>query len=80
MTDSSTDEPEIVSPCVGVCAMNAETGYCLGCYRNRDEIAGWLYASRDQRLGIVRMIRERREAAGGTKRRRNRRRASRAAT
>lgn len=76
MPDARAAEPEIASPCVGVCAMNAGTGYCLGCFRTRDEIAGWLEASREERLAILSLIRRRREAAGGAKRRRNRRRAS----
>ncbi|HNZ57138.1 MAG TPA: DUF1289 domain-containing protein [Methylophilaceae bacterium] len=34
-------EQEIESPCVGVCAMDEATGYCLGCYRTIDEIKSW---------------------------------------
>ncbi len=80
MTDATANEPDIVSPCVGVCVMNHEVGYCYGCWRNRSEIANWLYASRDEKLGILRMIRQRRDSDasenGGRKRRRNRRRPS----
>jgi predicted Fe-S protein YdhL (DUF1289 family) len=32
---------EIVSPCIGVCAMNDTTGFCMGCYRTVDEIREW---------------------------------------
>lgn len=31
----------IVSPCVGLCKLDEATGYCLGCARTGDEIAGW---------------------------------------
>jgi predicted Fe-S protein YdhL (DUF1289 family) len=31
----------IKSPCVLVCAVDAESGLCLGCYRTLAEIAGW---------------------------------------
>ncbi|WP_298232775.1 DUF1289 domain-containing protein [uncultured Azohydromonas sp.] len=29
------------SPCTGVCRMDPATGWCLGCARTIDEIAGW---------------------------------------
>jgi predicted Fe-S protein YdhL (DUF1289 family) len=32
---------DIVSPCIGVCAMNDVTGFCHGCYRNIEEIREW---------------------------------------
>ena len=32
---------EIASPCTNVCTMDAATGWCAGCLRTIDEIAGW---------------------------------------
>ncbi len=29
------------SPCINVCQMDAPTGWCAGCLRTLDEIAGW---------------------------------------
>jgi predicted Fe-S protein YdhL (DUF1289 family) len=29
------------SPCIGICRMHAPTGWCEGCLRTLDEIAGW---------------------------------------
>ena len=29
------------SPCVNICLMDAATGWCRGCARRLDEIAGW---------------------------------------
>ena len=29
------------SPCINICRMNADTGYCEGCFRTLDEIARW---------------------------------------
>jgi uncharacterized protein len=29
------------SPCIDVCRMNPQTGYCEGCLRTRDEIRTW---------------------------------------
>ena len=31
----------IASPCIGVCAIEAQTGWCEGCLRTIDEIAAW---------------------------------------
>ena len=35
----------VPSPCISVCRMDAVTGWCEGCFRTLDEIAGWgMYA------------------------------------
>jgi len=31
----------IESPCVNICVMDDASGWCLGCGRTIDEIAGW---------------------------------------
>ncbi|SEA04692.1 DUF1289 domain-containing protein [Paraburkholderia sartisoli] len=31
----------VPSPCIDVCRMNRATGWCEGCLRTIDEIAGW---------------------------------------
>lgn len=31
----------VASPCINVCQMDATTGWCRGCARRLDEIAGW---------------------------------------
>ncbi len=31
----------IKSPCIQVCAVDGQTGYCLGCGRTLGEIGGW---------------------------------------
>ena len=31
----------VKTPCVKVCAVDGETGYCLGCGRTLNEIGGW---------------------------------------
>ncbi len=33
------------SPCISVCHMDADTGWCRGCYRTIAEIAEWGQAS-----------------------------------
>ena len=35
-------EPGFVrSPCIGLCLMNAQTGWCEGCLRTIEEIVAW---------------------------------------
>jgi hypothetical protein len=31
----------IASPCIGVCAIEPQSGWCQGCLRTIDEIAAW---------------------------------------
>ena len=65
---------EIVSPCVSICIMNEASGFCEGCWRTRDEIAGWRRMDDDERWDVIDRLRDRREEAGiGRKRRRTRR-------
>lgn len=35
------DRAPVPSPCINVCKMSAATGWCEGCLRTIDEIAGW---------------------------------------
>ncbi len=34
-------DDDVPSPCISVCTMNPDTGWCNGCYRTLDEIAAW---------------------------------------
>ena len=44
---------EIASPCILVCSIDMKTGYCFGCGRNRDEIAGWMNYTHAERAQIM---------------------------
>jgi uncharacterized protein len=46
-------EPNILSPCVGICELDATGQSCLGCGRSLDEIAGWAEASEAEKLAIL---------------------------
>jgi acyl dehydratase len=37
----ASDAQDVGSPCIDVCRMNPSTGFCDGCFRTIDEIAGW---------------------------------------
>ena len=42
----------VASPCISVCRMDAATGWCVGCFRTLDEIAGWGLASDDEKRAV----------------------------
>jgi hypothetical protein len=74
----SADVPRtIASPCVGVCQIDRETRFCLGCWRTIEEIAHWARYGDPQRLEVLERLRERQGAAGQDRRRVTRRRQAR---
>ncbi|WP_158969858.1 DUF1289 domain-containing protein [Chachezhania sediminis] len=59
----------LASPCVGNCTMDATTGFCLGCARTTEEIAGWGLADAATRGAIWDVLPARLERLGVTCRR-----------
>lgn len=47
----SRDEPQ--SPCVKICMIHPDTGYCVGCARTLDEISGWTTMSHEARQSVL---------------------------
>ena len=54
-----TVQTDIQSPCISVCRMSDHSGLCMGCFRTRDEIAGWSNAGDDGKGGIWKLIEQR---------------------
>ena len=50
-----------MSPCINICSLD-EQGYCRGCYRSRDEIAGWSTMSPARQWEVLRALETRRPA------------------
>jgi len=46
-------EPQVASPCVSNCVIDQASGWCIGCYRTLEEIAGWIDLSTAARRAIV---------------------------
>ncbi len=44
---------EIASPCVKLCVLHPESGFCVGCHRTMEEIAGWTRLSDAERADIM---------------------------
>ncbi len=51
------------SPCTSVCKIDVATGFCEGCRRSLDEIAGWSAMDDAAKLAVWRLLRARRIAA-----------------
>ncbi|MEP3245444.1 MAG: DUF1289 domain-containing protein [Sneathiella sp.] len=54
--------PDLPSPCTGVCTMDMKNEYCVGCFRSRLEIGGWIHMSNDEKLIVIKELRARRKA------------------
>jgi hypothetical protein len=57
----------IASPCIGVCALDAATGWCDGCLRTIDEIAAWGALDERSRREIWKRLPARRHERDATK-------------
>ncbi len=51
--------PNIVSPCIKVCAVDGETSLCLGCGRTLKEIGGWMQFDDAGRDAVMELLPER---------------------
>lgn len=49
----------IRTPCIKVCVVDGETGFCLGCARKLGEIAQWSRLSDDERDAVMTALPER---------------------
>jgi len=55
-------DAEVPSPCVSVCRIDPASGWCEGCLRTLDEIAGWSGLADGEKREVWRRIGQR--AAG----------------
>jgi len=44
---------KVPSPCINICALDEQTGFCKGCMRSTDEIAHWLYYSDEEKREVL---------------------------
>ena len=50
----------IATPCIKVCAVDGESGLCLGCYRKLSEVAAWTRFTDAERDAILAELPDRR--------------------
>ena len=53
------NKKKIISPCVGVCSIDLESGLCVGCLRSSSEIAMWPQIDSKRALKIMKEIKTR---------------------
>ena len=51
------------TPCINICKINSEDGYCLGCFRTLDEIAVWTQLNDADKERIYKEINERKKCS-----------------
>jgi acyl dehydratase len=61
--NAAAEDDAVPSPCVDVCRMNAETGFCDGCFRTIDEIAGWSAYDSETRCAVLLRAQSRKQGA-----------------
>jgi uncharacterized protein len=61
-------QPAPLSPCVAVCVMDPATGFCRGCWRTIEEIAGWLSYSAEEKRRVLAAVAQRRASAAAVRR------------
>ncbi len=59
---------DIESPCVKICVIDPDSGYCIGCGRTGNEIASWLALEPSERRSVIEQLPDR--LANLTKRKR----------
>ncbi|MFN0192784.1 MAG: DUF1289 domain-containing protein [Aestuariivirga sp.] len=47
------------TPCVKVCVVDPDSGFCIGCGRTRGEIASWIGFSPAERHSVIEALPER---------------------
>jgi predicted Fe-S protein YdhL (DUF1289 family) len=58
-SQSMTDAP-VASPCINICQVDTERGWCTGCLRTRDEIANWAQSTNDEKRAVLARLAQRR--------------------
>lgn len=53
MNDELWTRDEPASPCIKLCLMHPDTGFCIGCKRTLDEISHWSELSAQERRTIL---------------------------
>ena len=59
----ATGQP-LPSPCVQVCRLSEDTGWCEGCFRRLEEIGAWPAMDERQKWAVWQQLAQRRAQAG----------------
>ncbi len=59
---STPSTSPVLTPCIKVCAVDGETGLCLGCARTLGEIGGWSCLDPASRQDVMNLLPARMES------------------
>jgi predicted Fe-S protein YdhL (DUF1289 family) len=68
MMDEVWKREEIESPCIKLCVIHPESGFCMGCYRTGAEISEWSRMSSEERRARMLILPERAPMVKGKRR------------
>lgn len=60
-----SDESIIPSPCIGVCSIDENSGYCEGCFRTLEEIRQWWDMDNPTKAEVIKQASAREAAVFG---------------
>lgn len=63
MSRPAAPSAPVPSPCIGVCRMDPNSGWCMGCWRLLGEIAAWSTMPEDAKRAVWAELPQRRAAA-----------------
>ncbi|MBO9194484.1 DUF1289 domain-containing protein [Rhizobium sp. 16-449-1b] len=46
----------MISPCINICSIDSSSGFCAGCGRTIEEIAGWAAFSDEKRDAVMHLL------------------------
>ena len=55
----------VPSPCIGLCILDPQSGFCKGCLRTIEEIGAWIGLDDDRRREVLIRVAERRDRTVG---------------
>lgn len=59
LNSNNNNNNNILTPCINVCKINETTGYCIGCFRDHDEISSWLRMTNEERISTMEILEKR---------------------
>ena len=59
ITAPKITSPKIKSPCVKICVIDTQTKLCIGCGRQKNEIAKWKKMEQKERDQIIKLLPQR---------------------
>jgi predicted Fe-S protein YdhL (DUF1289 family) len=61
----SAPKSSVPSPCISVCSLDEDTGFCRGCYRTGDEVETWERLTDDEKRNLLKRLEARKQQFPG---------------